>query len=434
MKQLVANRVPPGDKWALIDDESDHASINTNKEDVDPTKTNERIRELLALFSRKVYLGYTATPFANIFIDPDTPEDMMDDLFPEHFIKVLDPPSNYFGPNKIYLNESSDFIRTIDDHQNILPIKHKINHIVERLPLSLEKAIRNFILVIAIRILRGDALEHNSMLVNVSRFTGIQSGVCDLIYNYLTSLQDSIKGYYALPAFDALKNNHMKLLNTLFVDEYSDIEYDWDDVQSVLNKAASTLETIEVNGSPRAEKIIDYTKKSFPNGRSLIAIGGFSLSRGITIESLSITYFLRNSFAYDTLMQMGRWFGYRPMYQDLCRIYMTESSRAYYENIALATEELKAEFKTMAKAKPTRTPMDFGLKVRNSEGGLLVTAKNKMRTAKEVIRDVDLTGEFNESYRLDARPKIVQQNLNAANDLYNELKNILLNESFEQRN
>ena len=110
----------------LIDDEADHASINTKKDELDPTKTNLRIRELLELFPKNVYLGYTATPFANIFINPDTEEEMMNDLFPEHFIKSLDAPSNYFGGERIYIDDSLNAVRIIDDYADILPISHKL--------------------------------------------------------------------------------------------------------------------------------------------------------------------------------------------------------------------------------------------------------------------------------------------------------------------
>jgi len=405
----------------LIDDESDHASINTNKEDLSPTKTNLRIRELLDIFPKKAYLGYTATPFANIFIDPETPEEMMNDLFPKHFIKVLDSPTNYFGSQKIYQSNKSNFLRPINDHNDILPVKHKIDEHPEILPHSLEKSIRNFILVCAIRHLRGDTEKHNSMLVNVSRFTGIQSRVRLLIHDFLSEIVNSIKGNSSLSIKEALKNNHINNLYELFKEEYSTVEFSWKEVQKALNKAASKIVTIEVNGSKTAEKIIDYSKENYPDGRSLIAVGGFSLSRGITIEGLSITYFLRNSFAYDTLMQMGRWFGYRPRYEDLCRVYMTNDSAGYYRSISNATEELKEEFHKMANSKPPKTPMDFGLKVRNHEGALLVTARNKMRSSRTIIRALDLTGRTIETSRLFSLTKIINKNINAASNLYVKL-------------
>ena len=118
----------------LIDDEADHASINTKKDDLDPTMTNRRIRELLTEFPKSVYLGYTATPFANIFINPDTDEEMMEDLFPENFITSLDAPSNYFGGERIYLNDDLNAVRFINDHEDIIPTSHKIDDHPEIIP------------------------------------------------------------------------------------------------------------------------------------------------------------------------------------------------------------------------------------------------------------------------------------------------------------
>jgi hypothetical protein len=405
----------------LVDDEADHGSINTKKNELDPTMTNKRIRELLELFPKNIYLGYTATPFANIFINPDTDEDMMDDLFPENFIKSLDAPSNYFGGEKIYLNDDLDAVKIVDDHSDILPTTHKIEDHPDFLPDSLETAIENFIIVCAIRILRGDSKKSNSMLVNVSRFTGIQSTVKDLIHYYLSEVRDSIKGYYALDEKVANQNNVIKKIKDVFDKEYLKVEFSWSEVLKKLNSACSKIQTIEVNGSATAEKDIDYSKENYPDGRSVIAVGGISLSRGITLEGLSISYFLRNSMAYDTLMQMGRWFGYRPGYEDLCKVYMTDESRGYYAHITLATEELRREFKKMISM--DMTPRDFGLKVRNHPESLIVTARNKMRSAKTHIRELDLTGQEIQTNRLFSKSRIINANMNVALNLYNSLKN-----------
>ena len=133
-----------------------------------------------------------------------------------------------------------------------------------------------------------------------------------------------------------------------------------------------------------------------------------------------MSYFLRNSIAYDTLMQMGRWFGYRPGYEDLCRIYMTDESRGYYAHITLATEELRKEFKKMISM--GMTPRDFGLKVRNHPESLIVTARNKMRSAKTHFRELDLAGQEIQTNRLFRSQKLVNDNFKVALRLYNNLK------------
>ena len=404
----------------LIDDESDHASINTKKDDLDPTRTNERIRDLLELFPKNVYLGYTVTPFANIFINPDTPEDMMNDLFPENFIKTLEAPSNYFSGSRLFIENEINAIREVDDYLDFLPLKHKKEQLPNFIPESLKEAIRVFVLVCTVRILRGDDRKHNSMLINISRFTDIQSRTRILIHNYLSELKASISNYYALGIDEALQNTSIKSIYRTFEKEFSYAKIEWVNIQTSLHKAISRIVVIEVNSSSNAEKDIDYSERNYPEGRHIITVGGLSLSRGITLEGLSVSYFLRNSIMYDTLMQMGRWFGYRPQYEDLCRIYMTGQARGWYEHIASATEELREEFRKMDDLK--KTPKDFGLCVRNHPDSLIVTARNKMRSTTTITREIDLTGRLIETTRLFTEKRKVKINLDLAENLFKRVK------------
>ncbi len=393
----------------LIDDEADHASVNTNKPDEDPTTTNKRIRELLSLFNQNCYLGYTATPFANIFINPETEDEMLNnDLFPEDFILSLDAPSNYIGAKRIFEDNSDlDILREIDDYEDILHVKHKIADLPEILIPSLKEAIRSFIIVKACRILRGQQSSHNSMLINVSRFTGIQSQIKLLIHRYLTELRESIVNHYALPEAQAIHNPHLAKIKETWEKEFAGTEFSWSQIQLELKKSISVIGVIEVNGSRNSEPL-DYNRKDYPNGRNLIAIGGLSLSRGLTLEGLTISYFLRSSIMYDTLMQMGRWFGYRTNFEDLCRIYMTEDAISWYAHISRATEELRDEFKSMEKA--LMTPRDFGLCVRSHPESLIVTARNKMRSGQNVIRQISLEGRLIETVALIKSQNVVSNN------------------------
>ena len=305
------------------------------------------------------------------FINPDSVDDMMKDLFPENFIKTLDAPSNYFGGEAGFFVENSlNAIREIDDYETFLRLKHKKDEFPDSLSESLcIEAVKNRCLIRAVRILRGREFKHNSMLVNVSRFTDIQSELRVMIHGYLTQIRDAIFSNYALSREEALKNSCMDGLFETWETEFSSIEFDWKEIQGVLKKSIAPIDVIEVNSSKNAEKEIDYSERSYPKGRHIIAVGGLSLSRGITLEGLTTTYFLRNSIMYDTLMQMGRWFGYRQGYEDLCRIYMTEQARSWYEHISIATDELRDEFKRMDEL--NKTPGDFGLSVRNHRTLLL---------------------------------------------------------------
>ncbi len=393
----------------LVDDEADHASINTSKDGDVATTINRKIRELLHLFDRSSYVGYTATPFANVFIDPETADDMLgDDLFPRDFIISLDPPSNYVGSARVFSSDKDlDIVRLVNDYEDYLPLKHKKDLYPEDIPDSLKKAIRVFILSRSLRLIRGQVDAHHSMLINVSRFTIVQSNVKLLVDEYLKEIRQSIINYYKLNISEALKNRELASLKEVFDNEFGQVGHTWGEVQAELKNSVSPIAVIEVNSSSSAEQL-DYSRKNYPLGRNVIAVGGMSLSRGLTLEGLTVSYFLRNSVMYDTLMQMGRWFGYRDGYEELCRIYMTAEAESWYAHISDATDELREEFRRMKAA--GMSPKDFGLCVRSHPESLIVTARNKMRTGTHVLRQVSLEGRLVETSILLSRPEIVQQN------------------------
>ncbi len=194
----------------VIDDEADYASINTNSEDKDPTKTNEKISELLAMFKKTSYVGFTATPYANVFIDPTIDEihDGKVPLFPKDYIYCLDAPTNYIGARNLfnddisvdsYLNNTIETIESSDDPDDdyeaiyhILPLKHKKEADFDEVPLSLKKAIQEFFIANAIRDLRGDEKSHRSMLINISRFVLVHEKIKKTVKRYVDSLNKSI--------------------------------------------------------------------------------------------------------------------------------------------------------------------------------------------------------------------------------------------------
>ena len=134
------------------------------------------------------------------------------------------------------------------------------------------------------------------------------------------------------------------------------------------------------------------------NGLHVIAIGGLALSRGLTLEGLTVSYIIRNASASDTLMQMARWFGYRSGYENICRLYLPEASRDHYDQIHLAIEELDGEIRLMEQL--GKTPEDFGLKVRQSPTGIRITAANKMRSASEFKLAQDYSGRHIEGHAI----------------------------------
>jgi len=403
----------------LIDDEADSASVNTNAPGVDPTEINKRIRALLRLFTRSSYLGFTATPFANIFIDPDTESEMLgDDLFPRDFIYTLDPPTNYVGPTAIFGDEPQfQLTRTVQDAYLTFPLRHKSDFHVDALPESLVTAIFAFLLANAIRDLRNEGPSHRSMLVNVSRFTAVQDQVASLIHEKLSSIQQDIRNYSQLPPEQALRNPAIAKAHQVWVDEYQAAGFDWPAIQRALLASVLPITVRAVNQRTGAASL-DYARQK-DTGLRVIAVGGNSLSRGLTLEGLTTSYFFRNSQMYDTLLQMGRWFGYRDGYADVCRLWITDEAAQWYAHITSATEELREEIKRMRQQ--NATPMEFGLKVRAHPDSLIVTAQNKMRQAKTIERVISLSGQLLETARLRSYPNALLSNNAALNRFVEDL-------------
>lgn len=407
----------------LIDDEADNASINIAYGRDEVSRINGQIRNFAGLFRRSCYVGYTATPFANIFIDPDSEDDVFrQDLFPRHFIIGLDAPTNYFGSRKVFVDGVPDdpdqrptYLRYIDDNGDLLPVKHKIDHGVGELPDSMVDALRTFLVARAIRNLRGQQSQHASMLVNASRFTGIQLRMRNRLHEHLRTIEDAIRVEGGL-ADAAERNAEIDALRRCFLAEYADAGQEWNSVLRSLLPVVASASVIAVNSQSPAS--LDYDTGG-ENGLTVIAVGGFSLSRGLTLEGLTVSYFLRNSLMYDTLMQMGRWFGYRSSYEDLCRIWMLPDAASWYAHISDATEELQQELKRMEQA--NATPEQFGLAVRSHPSALMVTARNKMGSGEKHVM-VGLSNNFVETTKLGASGRALSANRGARDRLLAALR------------
>ena len=392
----------------LVDDEADNASINTSANPEKVTAINRVIREILALFRRSSYVGYTATPFANIFIDPVTDDDMLkDDLFPHHFIKALDPPSNYVGASRVFAAEGdlrNTMVRVVDDYEDILPLRHDRNHELALLPPSMKEAIRVFLLTRAIRITRNQGNDHCSMMINVSRFNDVQEKVVGLVYSYVLEVSNSVTVNAGLPISHVTDEN-MRALAADYRREFADTECSF---AQALGKLGEAINSVSVKTVNMRGGTLDYSRHK-TGGLHVVAIGGLALSRGLTLEGLTVSYILRNTAASDTLMQMARWFGYRPGYGDICRLYLPESSLEHYEYIEEAIEELRDEVKRMESIR--QTPKEFGLKVRQSPSALRITAANKMQTATSIRLAQDYSGRHIEGHVLFNDDEVNKRNI-----------------------
>lgn len=404
----------------LIDDEADNASINVKYGKGEISKINGQIRKILGLFTQSAYIGYTATPFANVLIDSKSTDDEAgDDIFPRSFIYTLEQSTAYFGAEKIFgdIDETNPkYIRWILDDDESQGIKRRSGDTLKELPQSLEQAIDTFIIACSIRVLSGDADEHMTMMVNMSPFRTVQHSIYYLIEDYVDLLRRSINSYAGLPSSIALSSSaKLRELKQVWEQEYSDAPFTWEEMLKTLQETIRPITLAEINS--QSKDALDYTRTP----QRVIAIGGYRLSRGLTLEGLLVSYYARNARAYDSLMQMARWFGYRFGYENLCRIWMTEQSARWYAYVANATAELTNEVRAMCTAHST--PMDYGLRIKSSPDTLMITARNKMGAGTEVKpARVKLDGAFIETTAFDRNPLTLQYNEDLAKDLLVQLQ------------
>jgi hypothetical protein len=440
LEQWIMSKIAPEDKCStksllLIDDEADYASINTHKDDDSPTAINFCIRNILNKFQRVGYVGYTATPFANVFIPLDDT-----DLFPRDFIINLPAPPNYIGPSAVfgmadYADEDDDkvipIVNVINDYEDFVPTGHKKNDPLPQfddIPDSLRTAVKSFILTCAIRLARGQEHEHNSMLIHVSRYQVWQMQIKELVEKLLNFYRSEIEYGDAqmMAEFKALFEvgtdtyPSYKAVTQSIIDGNSGVkdpevrQHSWGEIKPLLKRAVTKIQVKALNGT--SADVLSYYDNS-KNGLSVIVIGGDKLSRGLTLEGLSVSYFLRASKMYDTLMQMGRWFGYRPGYCDLCRLFTSGELNEWFRHISTASNDLRREFDAMCDI--GATPDAYRLKVRTHPGCLQITAANKMRHSRKL--QLSWACRLLETYALpmeDARRHI---NFKAAQELAEKL-------------
>lgn len=400
----------------MIDDEADNASINTHKAEDDPTKINRYIRNILSLFTRSSYVGFTATPFANVFISYASDDEMLrDNLFPRDFIYSLEAPSNYCGSRK-YFFQQNDNVRNITDwDEGLFPMKHKKEWEGDKLFDSLYHAVNTFLLANSIRDMRDvDLNTHRSMLINMTRFTKVQFVIKDIVSDYFSSVKNAIKQTRKLPIEYAETNPLIKQLKASFIREYGNIiikgvTLTWEQIFSKLYDSIKNIEIIVVNSSKQSTKLNYDNYKS--TGLRVIAIGGLALSRGLTLEGLCVSYFYRNTSTFDVLMQMGRWFGYREGYADLCKIFITKESASYYKYICRSIEDLRKDIRDMEAQ--NRKPEEYGIRVRNDSIDLGITAANKSRNTKKQVYRKSFYGNIFETPYLHSNLNIIEKNIEA---------------------
>lgn len=406
----------------VIDDECDQASVNAARGELDMTAINQRIREILSILPAVTYVGYTATPFANVLINPYRADGQsLDDLYPRDFITALPKPERYFGTEKLFgrtpsdpenlkpEEEGLDMIRNVSPEDEALlqpENRQERDGFQPRMTPSLESAILYFLSCCAARRARGNSEQHMSMLVHTSAYVTAHERVAALIQGWVDVNHNDI-----VERGSALGQRIAKIWSDESRRLPSDItdapRISLDEIFDHLPAVLARLEFPVENGA--SDDRIDYSGPP----RTYIVVGGSILARGLTLEGLMVSYFLRTANQYDTLLQMGRWFGYRPRYEDLPRIWMPEELKLRFRALAAIEQEIRDDIDQYRLR--DLTPMDIAVRIR-AIPGMAITAANKMRAARQSA--VSYWGTHRQTFRFAHRDRpLLERNWAAGAEL-----------------
>jgi len=450
----MRNRVPAQVPVLIIDDEADQASVNTGgnragfepdpdqtdltlddvdgeltPDELDPSAINLRIRQLLRLFQRRSYVAYTATPFANVLIDPDAIDwEGGDDLFPKDFIISLPKPPGtmYIGLERLFGRsqlpgdvddvEGLDVIEIVPDHEVQLLIPPRRSHEPPTVPPSLQRALRDYLTASAAWLHRAERDVPCTMLVHTDMRKMLQDEIAEQIEAELAFMRQS----WRYDPDKTLRNEIAQRWEQDFRPKSAAINLSWDvpfgEIEPYLEDLISqgvAVRRLNSNHPDTANFEEEPTLKA-------VLVGGNKLSRGVTIEGLLVSYYVRLTPYYDTLLQMGRWFGYRGEYVDLSRLYSTQLLISWFHDLATAEEDLRRQIELYEKRKTT--PLKFAPKIM-SHPVMLVTAENKMRDAREITQSYD--GELVQTLRFPfgdpALINYLQENLDYTRQMLSSL-------------
>ncbi|WP_104241056.1 Z1 domain-containing protein [Pseudoclavibacter sp. Z016] len=400
----------------IIDDESDQATPDSSPKGKEEASTISRLmRELWAEVVNGTYIGYTATPFANVFMNPSAEAA---ELYPSNFIHVMPTPDAYFGAARLFgLDadlaavevEAHDVLRYIPDAEldALRPAGRDAVFDAGVTP-ALADAIRWFIVAAAVRRVRGQHEKHSTMLIHTTHNVDPHFDLRDAVVNFLE------------PRRARARDGDVREFYTTFHEEIDRApelltgnaqEATWPRVEQEILSVMRNLRVSVDNGQADASERLDYRDE---DPQTVIVIGGGTLSRGLTLEGLFVSFFTRSSNAYDTLLQMGRWFGYRSGYEDLQRIWLSSGLDEDYRFLAQVEYELRQDIDRLIRS--GQAPSQIAVRVRQHPGRLQITNPNKMKHAHEV--EVDFEGYPMQTYVFDVgSEEALESNRQAARGL-----------------
>lgn len=420
----------------IIDDESDYASVNSSKNDDSPTKINKLLRELSSLSPRTSYVAISATPYANIFIDYKIGED----LFPKDFIVLMKTPDAYIGGERLFgdMDHSDEIDNKVvhyldkDELEGWLPLKHKRTYVLpEPLDKQVKTGIMTFLLSSAIRELRSKRAVDSSMLIHMSRFKQVQKQIAEQADEYLKQVLNSV-------LFHRLDDDNPDILalHQVYDDQFGSDSYStdvpWDNILGRIANAEKSgrivMKLVNSDSATPGDED-EETRIAHP---WTVYVGGNILARGMTLSGLICSIFYRDVSAADTLQQMARWFGYRPNYADLERVWLLPDTCKEFQYIVSANNDLYSRVKKMNDA--DLSPNEFGMMILKDPNNLIaITNQAKRRHAKvsdtnhvtaEINPLLSISGNRVESTILSADDNRIETNREALIELINHLEGL----------
>ena len=420
----------------IIDDEADNATIDVSNDyiesddpstaDDDPSLTNRLIKQIRNLFPRICYIGYTATPFANVLIDPfEEHETYGESLYPRDFIISLPKPNGYTGvklfPNLVETSyntknhELSDNIFIINENDHYQFSDSLSENFIDVIPESLKRAFYRYLITAYVKRRRGFKEYFHSFLIHASHEISIHQIIREKFDAYF----DHFSYHFCLPK---PLDNQIRL-------EIDNIENYWnkkkaefklpnlsfEEIKPDLMDIVKGIKIVDVNSESKEE--LDFSKTSTHN--HYIIIGGNRLSRGLTIEGLTITYFSRFSKYYDSFLQMGRWFGFRKDYEDLVMIYTTAENFSWFNWLNNVEESMRMDIKRYDNY--NKTPLDLAVRIL-THPGMHVTSPIKMRNVIHSKLNPSYNERTEQTLDFDLNPLVLQKNINTVGRFIENLK------------
>ena len=450
LTRWIENRTPASLPILIIDDEADQASINTGgnrrpvqedsdlapddvdnpdevEEELDPSVINGLIRTLVGSFARVSYVAYTATPFANVLIDHlAIDRDVFLDLYPRDFIVTLPLPNGYTGAERLFGRDALpgeregllplDIIELVPAHEADLltPQGQDVDAYDPVVHPSMQSAIFDFVLATAARTHRSENDIPATMLIHTHHRKAVQNRLGEHLRSFVSEIRQNWR-YDRQSIRPELVQRWERSFRPVIASVDINRDTAFEAIEEYVDRFFRDPMSVLVLNSDSTDEL-DY--EADPNLKAIV-VGGNRLSRGLTLEGLLVSYYVRRTEYFDTLMQMGRWFGYREHYVDLTRIWTTVELSGWFRDLALAEEELRREIARYERE--NLTPMDFGPRIRNHPA-MMITAQNKMGSARIVAQNYSGYMLQTTAFRLDDRLWLLN-NLDAAHQLLADIGN-----------